>query len=114
MAQEAIVQELKTQYIAKDGLPISVDKYRPNRYEGAKEERMHATLAPRYENGTVWHYKGGYIDELEQELRMQNPPHDDIKDALANAINIGQPPAKSRQKTRPKVIYHPRFGGVMA
>lgn len=111
VAQEAIVEELKDR-IRRGGYPLSIDKYRPNRNEGVKEERIHAILAPRYENYAIWHYKGGQVVDLEDELRMQHPKHDDLKDALANAVAISIVPRK-QHIIRDKVVpIHSRFGGV--
>lgn len=113
VAQEAIVEELKER-IRQGGFPLSIDKYRPTRNEGTKEERIYATLAPRYENYTIWHYKGGVITDLEQELRMEHSRNDDLKDALTNAIAIAVAPRqRALSKDRAKVIpIHSRFGGV--
>ena len=36
----------------------------------------------------MWHYKGGNCQTLEEELVMSHPPHDDCKDALANAVDL--------------------------
>jgi phage terminase large subunit-like protein len=113
VAQEAIVEELKDR-IRRGGYPLSIDKYRPAKHEGTKEERIHAILAPRYENMSIWHYKGGAITDLEQELRMEHSRHDDMKDALANAISIAVAPRlKSKVKEISNVVpIHSRFGGV--
>jgi hypothetical protein len=113
VAQEAIVEELKDR-IRRGGYPLSIDKYRPAKHEGTKEERIHAILAPRYENMSIWHYKGGAITDLEQELRMEHSRHDDMKDALANAISIAVAPRlKSKVKEVSNVVpIHSRFGGV--
>lgn len=114
VAQAAIVKELKEQYIRKNGLALSVDEHRPNRYQGSKEERIAAILEPRYDNMNIWHYRGGNVQLLEEELMLANPPHDDIKDALANAIEIAIPPTGYRnKKNRDKnVFFNSRFGGV--
>ena len=112
VAQQVIVRDLKDRF-TKEGLSLSIDDHRPNRYMGAKEERIAAVLEPRYDNKAIWHYKGGYIPMLEEELVLARPPHDDIKDALAGAVEIAVPP-KSRRERRPKssnIISHPRFGG---
>ena len=113
VAQEAIVEEIKDR-IRKNGLGFSVDKYRPSKVEGTKEERIHATLAPRYENHSVWHFTGGYCQDLEEELKQERPKHDDLKDALASAVAIAKPHMKSHTERgeRPKVVYNARFGGV--
>jgi hypothetical protein len=113
VAQEAIVEELKER-IKEAGLAISVDKYRPDRSSGTKEERIEAILKPRYENMAVWHYRGGLCQQLEDELRQQRPAHDDIKDALAQAIDLAVIPraASKRDKKIAPITTHPRFGGV--
>jgi len=114
IAQEAIVEELKHR-IRENGLALSIDKYRPSRYEGAKEERIQATLGPRYENNSVWHYRGGLCMELEQELISHHPRNDDIKDALANAVAISIPPKGMVTEKKDNVVkFHSRWGGVAA
>jgi hypothetical protein len=114
VAQKTIVQELKESYIKPNGIPLSIDEHNPTRHEGDKAERIGAILEPKYDNLQVWHYKGGNCQTLEEELVMLHPPHDDIKDALANAVSISIIP-KSRghlNLVRNNVNYHSRFGGV--
>lgn len=115
VAQQVIVSELKDQYFKPNGLSIKIDEHRPSRHEGDKRERMSAILEPRYSNLAVWHYKGGLCQELEDELVMSNPPHDDIKDALSSAIEISVPPRDIRERDTniTNIAYHPRFGGVV-
>jgi len=114
VAQEAIVKELKSSYIKPNGLVLSIDEYRPSRHEGTKEERINATLSPRYDNLQMWHYKGGNCQILEEELTMQNPPHDDVLDALTAAVDVAVSPSHRGQMGMKKsnVVYHSRFGGV--
>ena len=113
VAQQTIVQELKESYIKPNGIALSIDEYRPNRHQGDKEERILSVLQPKYDNLQVWHYRGGYCQTLEEELVMQHPPHDDIKDALANAISIAVAPRKhSFKQQRDNIIYSNRFGGI--
>ena len=113
-AQEVIVERIKDD-IRKDGLMLTVDKFRPVRSMGTKEERIAATLGPYYENNSVWHFAGGMCEILEQELIQHNPPHDDIKDALHSAFGIMKAPlARSRMRRHSNVITHARFGGVAA
>lgn len=113
-AQQVIVKDLKENYIKPHGLALIVDEYRPNRTEGSKEERTAATLEPKYDNRQVWHYKGGEMSALEEELSMAKPPHDDIKDALTAAIDIAVPPMGKRSGMQKvgNVVYNSRFGGV--
>jgi len=88
VAQSVIVEDLKLNYIRPHGLALSIDGHNPTRAQGSKEERVDAILQPRYENRQVWHYMGGNCQLLEDEIAITNPPHDDIKDALASCIEI--------------------------
>ncbi len=113
VAQQAIVTELRESYIKQQGIPLSIDEYRPTRDEGDKEERIEAILGHRYDNMQMWHYKGGNNQSLEEELILKKPPHDDIKDALANAIAISSTPRRtSMHLVTNNVKFHPRFGGL--
>jgi len=114
-AQKAIVRDLRDSYIKPNGLKLSIDDFTPTRHQGSKEERVAAILEPRYDNLSVWHYRGGNTQTLEEELILQNPPHDDIKDTLASAIDVAVAPQRtfvSRNATDTNTIFHPRFGGV--
>lgn len=111
-AQQAIVTSLKQDYLAPHGIMLKVEEVKPTRHEGSKEERMEAVLVPRYDNGQVYHYKGGNTQILEEELVSANPPHDDVKDALTTAIEGAVKPARShRTRTEGNVVFHSRFGG---
>ncbi len=111
-AQDVITERLKDD-IRMDGLRLAIDKFRPTRTMGTKEERMHNTLSPYYENNSVWHFHGGLCETLEQELIQHNPPNDDIKDALHSVIGIMKVPmAKDRHRHSNNVVTHERFGGI--
>lgn len=113
VAQAVIVRDLKDK-LREEGIPLSVDEHRPTRHEGNKQERIASALEHRYENMSIWHFKGGYTDVLEEELVLARPPHDDVKDALASAVEIAVKPKRSNRelKESPTNIYHPRFGGL--
>lgn len=115
VAQQVIVSTLKDDYIRKHGLSLVVEEFRPSRWQGSKEERIMATLEPRYANRQIWHYPTGNIQVLEEELMTMNPPHDDVKDALASAIDFAVPPTnyfQMRKTIEPAFKYHSTFGGV--
>lgn len=115
VAQEVIVKDLKENYLKPNGISLSIEEYRPTRSNGNKEERMVAALEPRYNNLAMWHYKGGNCELLEEELTLQNPAHDDIKDALAAVIGIAVPPmeGRARMHSQPNVLtFNSRFGGI--
>lgn len=114
-AQETIVEYLKDR-ARRSGMALRIDSHRPNKYMGAKEERIAAALEPRYQNMQILHFKGGYCGLLEEELMLDNPPHDDIKDTLAIVVsgNITKPGrSQGRQDNVIPINYHSRFGGVI-
>jgi len=114
IAQQTIVKELKESYLKPNGIPLSIDEFRPTRSLGDKYERIAAVLEPKYDNLQIWHYKGGNCQSLEEELTMAHPPHDDIKDALANAISIAMIPKQrvGAFSVGKNIVTHSRFGGV--
>lgn len=114
VAQSMIVRELREMYIKPEGLALTIDEHYPTRHEGSKEERIRALLQHRYDNKSMWHYKGGNCQLLEEELVQVKPPHDDIKDALASAVDIAIPPIHmgNRRSENSNIIYSSRFGGV--
>ena len=115
VAQQTIVKELKDSYLKPNGIPLSIDEFRPTRSLGDKAQRVGAVLEPKYDNLQVWHYKGGNCQTLEEELVMVHPPHDDIKDALSNAMAISLAPklriTQGLGFNKP-LPTHSRFGGI--
>jgi len=113
VAQDIIVQDLKNNYIRPYGLALSIDEHRPQK---KKEDRIEAILQPRYNNLQMWHFQGGDCELLEEELVLQNPSHDDIKDALSSAIEIATPPTfmnlGSAGSLNKEQFYNQRFGGI--
>lgn len=101
--------------IRKEGGSLIIDQKASTKQQGSKEERIAAILEPRYENMSVYHFKGGMINILEEELIMVKPRNDDMKDALAAAVSISRPPAKTDKygDEDNKILTHPRFGGVI-
>lgn len=115
-AQSVIVTDLKENYIRPNGIPLSIDEYRPSRWQGSKEERILATLEPRYANRQIWHTPTGNTQILEEELVFSNPAHDDVKDALASAIDFATQPMnmfRMNPQNKPNFVFHNRYGGVL-
>ena len=113
--QQVIVNDLKQNYIRVHGLALSVEDFRPTRNQGNKDERIEAILQPRYHNRQMWHYQGGNCQILEEELALTNPPHDDVKDALASAIDVCVAPSTmmaNRNNERQAMYSHSKFGGI--
>lgn len=114
-AQQVLVNDLKENYIRPNGLSLSVDEYRPSRWQGSKEERIFSILEPKYANRQIYHYAAGFTQALEEELLFANPPHDDIKDALSAAIDFAVAPInlfRLQKENTPMYNYHSTFGGV--
>lgn len=116
-AQAVIVETLKDS-IMEAGFHIKVEDHRPNKYDGAKKERCDAALLPKYEAKKIYHYKGGECSLLEEELLLDNPEHDDIKDTLAAGLSASfvKKPRKPRTEDTEdegssSIRFHRRFGG---
>lgn len=108
-AQSLVVQQLKD-HMRTQNLPIVIEENRPVK---KKEERIRAALEPRYANHQIWHYKGGNCQTLEEELMVERPEHDDVKDTLAAVVEIARGPSKrSGPVGENNVVYSSRFGGV--
>lgn len=111
--QSVIVKDLKDNYIRMHGLSLSIEEHTSSRATGSKEERIEAILQPRYANKQIWHYDGGNCQILEEELVSYTPTHDDVKDALAAAIDSAVAPTMMMfNRDKPKYSVHSRFGGV--
>lgn len=113
-AQRLIVTQFR-EYMRSQSILFTIEEYNPPRTM-RKEERIAAILEPRYSNGMMFHYRGGNCQVLEEELLMNKPEHDDIKDALASCVEIAKAPTSSafKWKRDKNVIYNARFGGVGA
>lgn len=117
-AQVTIVNDLKESYIKPLGISLSIDEHRPIGKQGSKEERILAILQPKYANRQIFHYQGGHVQTLEEELLFSNPAHDDVKDALSSAIDFAQGKAPQNhfirnRENRPVLQYHSKFGGII-
>ena len=118
-AQVVIATSLKD-IISEEGLSCRVFEHRPNKHDGAKEERIDAALTPKYEERQVYHYKGGLCSVLEEELLLDNPEHDDIKDAFASCVSadyVKRPRKPTHEEENESVTSslkfgHSKYGGV--
>ena len=113
-AQSIIVGDLKDRIKANGGR-IKIDPHKPNRQLGSKEERIAAVLEPRYDNLQIYHYRGGYIPMLEEELLLARPAHDDLKDVLAFTVEKAKAPRERVERDAPQDtthLFNSRFGGV--
>ena len=111
-AQRLIVSQFRD-YMRSQNIVFTIDEYNPPKTMN-KAERIASILEPRYTNNQIWHYKGGNCQVLEEELIMNNPEHDDVKDALAACVEICKSPVSSRAwgKKSNIIAFNSKFGGV--
>jgi phage terminase large subunit-like protein len=110
-AQKMIVQQFK-EYMRSQDISFTIDEFNPPKTM-KKEERIASVLEPRYNNNQIWHYKGGHCQTLEEELVLNKPEHDDVKDALAACIEICKPSISNKNwKRAGNVVFNSRWGGV--
>lgn len=114
VAQQAIVKELKERFRQNGVIGLKIEEYRPTRQDGHKWERIASILEPLYEDKRIYHYRGGNCELLEQELIMNHPPSDDIKDSLSCAVLISSSPSKEMNSNVVSLPfkYNSRFGGI--
>lgn len=83
--------------------------------KGDKNERCSMILRPRYENKTILHMRGGYVTAYEEQVLNIRPTHDDLRDAVAAAVEISKPPIKQTNRGNPESqsgnVVSLRFGG---
>lgn len=116
-AGKLIVKEMQDR-VRQDGLSLTVIGKSQSRKKDAKTEEHAAVLEPRYESGIIFHYKGGIVSELEEEVKSLRPKFDDLKDALTIAIKNSNRPrrysnGKTERSTRSRTnnLLGARFGG---
>jgi hypothetical protein len=99
----------------EEGRRLIIEARPAAKNEGTKYERHAAVVEPAYNTKSVWHFKGGLITVLEEEIRLINPPNDDLEDAVFLAIEDAKPPSAraSSSKTQTQELAPPesRFGG---
>lgn len=117
-AQVVIATALK-EIISDEAMKCRVSEHRPMRGDGSKEERIEAALVPKYEDQKIYHYKGGLCSVLEEELELDNPEHDDIKDAFAACVSADyvkrprRPQREDEEGVTSSLKFNSRFGGVV-
>lgn len=103
-----VVEYMKDQ-VRRDGESLNIEG---KRSVGEKQERSAAILLPRYEGGSILHYRGGYTTIYEEQVMLPRPAHDDLRDAVSAAVEISSPPSsRSRSDDSNVISFHARFGG---
>jgi phage terminase large subunit-like protein len=111
-AGQIIADEIKN-LIRRNGRSLTVESKAATSHDGKKKERHAAILETRFQNNSIFLRKGGLTSVFEEEVMLERPPHDDLADATAAAIEISRPPGNmmNRQKKNIKAKTHGRFGG---
>ena len=107
-----VANEIK-RMLRQNGVSLVVEGKPSVAKEGKKEEKHNAILIPRIKNGSMFFFKGGLTSVAVEEIVLERPPHDDLKDALTSALINLTPPAKSsyQAQSRGKLKFNSRFGG---
>lgn len=111
-----VAQEIEN-LVRRNGGNLVIDRKPTTWKAGTKQERWAATLEPRYESRSIFHFRGGLTPHLEEEVLSAKPRHDDLKDALTSAIQIAKPPVQKKlyDEDNPRyknvVPLSKRFGG---
>lgn len=109
-AQEVIIEALR-EYAETNQVPIRIKAYKPNSQSGDKETRISQALEPLYEDGRLFHYRGGMCDMLEEELVVDRPPHDDLKDCLHIGVGFDKlKPAVQEDEDSEEYEVHVAYG----
>jgi phage terminase large subunit-like protein len=107
-----VANEVK-RLLRQNGANLVVDGKAATGHEGKKEEKHNAVLIPRVKNGTVYFAKGGLTNIAIEEIVLERPPHDDLKDVLTMAITYATTPARPSYHSGnvTPIRYNKRFGG---
>lgn len=108
-----VASEVKRR-LKQNGSTLVIEGKAATGNEGKKEEKHNAILIPRVKNGQVFFPKGGLTDVAIEEIVLERPPHDDLKDVLTTAIANAQAPARQTEEDSNviNIRYNRRFGGL--
>jgi len=115
-AGKLIAEEIKDR-IRKNNNFLAIETKAKTKHDEGKIERAEATLIPLYINESVFHTKGGFIQEYEEQVILERPPHDDLRDAVCTAVEIVKTPKKREEREHnviPFKVASGRFGGIRA
>lgn len=109
-----IVKPAIEDLIRRQGSTLVVHGVPHTSHQGKKEERIAQALEPLYRQRNIYHCKTRLIKLLEEELILPRPPHDDMKDCLAMAVEQSKKPIGKglRSKVTKKLPPVSRFGGT--
>lgn len=95
----ALVAKGLQSHVRQEGRSLIIDSPTTTGKYGKKAERIASFLEPRYQQRAIFHFRGGYTSDLEDELVKERPVHDDLKDALALAVEDAVPPSREESES---------------
>jgi phage terminase large subunit-like protein len=102
-------------FVRREGRHLTIEPNYVAANSGKKFERHASVLEWRYKQKYIKHYKGGLTPDLEDEVVMARPPHDDLEDAVCAAVEIGRAPSQRSGRIGIKrdnvIVANSRFGG---
>jgi len=103
-------------FVRQEGRTLIIEPNYVAANTGKKFERHASVLEWRYKKKIIKHFKGGLTPDLEDEVVMARPPHDDLEDALCSAVEICRPPSQrasrsASNKLQNIIVASDRFGG---
>lgn len=103
-------------FVRQEGRSLIIEPNYVAANTGKKFERHAAVLEWRYKKKFIKHFKGGLTPDLEDEIVMARPLHDDLEDALCSAVEICRPPSQraarsTDTKLKNIIVASDRFGG---
>lgn len=93
-----IDREIK-KMLRQNGRTLNIVSVSKTKHDGNKLERYALTLTPRYSQGVILHYKGGFTSIYEDQVKRVRPRNDDLKDAMTDALDIMEVPGRSLGNT---------------
>lgn len=109
-----VASEIKRR-LRQSGSVLQIEGKPATGNEGKKTEKHAAILIPRVKNGQLYFAKGGLTQVAIEEIVLERPPHDDLKDVLTLAISEAKPPSQNTFKSKNVIPLrtHGRFGGLL-
>ena len=107
-----VAEDMKVQ-LENRGVRIPIEIHNPGTVH--KDIRNLNVLEPAYQSQSVFHYRGGTAELLEEEIVSVNPAHDDLRDAWAMCLDPSFMKVTKRMKVikRSNVLkFNSKYGGV--
>lgn len=110
-----LVKQAMDKLVRQEGRTLVIEARPTTKTDGAKHERHAAITEPLFKNQSVVLFRGGLTSVLIDEVKLINPPTDDVKDAFYLAVEDLKGPTKRGKRTNLNdnivIQAESRFGG---